>query len=84
MVEEYYQQIGHAGCDGLAAECHMFVSNGDFDRYKGDFYVGGLMGEAKDAMLKSIDALRTFALDVETCCRKALLNFFQETPSFGE
>jgi ATP-dependent DNA helicase RecQ/Werner syndrome ATP-dependent helicase len=83
-VEEYYQQIGRAGRDGLPAECLMFVSDGDFDRYKGDFYVGGLRGEAKDAMLKSVDALRNFALDVETCRRKALLNFFQETPSFGE
>ena len=38
-VEEYYQQIGRAGRDGLPAECLMFVSDGDFDRYKGDFYV---------------------------------------------
>jgi ATP-dependent DNA helicase RecQ/Werner syndrome ATP-dependent helicase len=83
-VEEYYQQIGRAGRDGLKAECLMFVSDGDFDRYKGDFYVGGLRGQAKDAMLKSIDALRTFSLDVETCRRKALLNFFHEVPSFGE
>ena len=83
-VEEYYQQIGRAGRDGLNAECIMFVSDGDFDRYKSDFYVGGLTGSAKEATLNSIDSLRKYALDMEKCRRKALLDFFQETSAFGE
>lgn len=83
-VEEYYQQIGRAGRDGLPAECLMFVSDGDFDKYKSDFYVGNLQGELKANMLKSVDTLKSFALDPIKCRRKALLDFFQETSSFGE
>ena len=62
----------------------MFVNDGDFDKYKGDFYVGGLKGEAKENMLKSVDTLRSFALNVEKCRRKALLDFFREESPFGE
>lgn len=83
-VEEYYQQIGRAGRDGLKAECLLFFSDGDFDKYKSDFYLKNLHGPAKDAMIKNIDSLRSFAVDAETCRRKALLNFFQETPTFGD
>ena len=83
-VEEYYQQIGRAGRDGLPAECLMFVSDGDFDKYKSDFYVGNLQGEQKANMLKSVDTLKSFALDPIKCRRKALLDFFHEESSFGE
>ena len=83
-VEEYYQQIGRAGRDGLAAECTMFVSPNDFDKYNSDFYLGNLSGQAKDAVLASIAALKKFSLDGLTCRRKALLEFFSETPKFGD
>lgn len=62
----------------------MFCSDGDFDKYKSDFYVGGLAGEAKANLLNSIDSLKSFALDPLKCRRKALLDFFQEEASFGE
>jgi superfamily II DNA helicase RecQ len=62
----------------------MYVSESDFDKYKSDFYLGGLRGPAKDAVLASIDALKSFSLDTSTCRRRALLDFFQEVPSFGK
>jgi hypothetical protein len=83
-IEEYYQQIGRAGRDGLKAECFMFVSDGDFDRYKSDFYMGSLPVHARQAAEASLNSLRNFALDSQTCRRKTLLNFFAETPAFGE
>lgn len=83
-MEEYYQQIGRAGRDGLAAECTMFVAPGDFDKYNSDFYLGNLSGQAKEAVLASIAALKKFSLDGLTCRRKALLEFFSESPKFGD
>lgn len=61
----------------------MWIAEADFDKYKSDFYLGGLHGPAKEAVVGSIDALRKYALDSSNCRRKALLDFFQEIPSFG-
>ncbi|KAL7562380.1 hypothetical protein ACA910_020720 [Epithemia clementina (nom. ined.)] len=83
-VEEYFQQIGRAGRDGLEATCHMMVSEGDFDRYMGDFYLGQLQGQALEATKRSIKSLRAFALDSEMCRRKGLLDYFGQTSPFGE
>lgn len=83
-MEEYYQQIGRAGRDGLPSDVCMFVNDNDFDKYYGDFYMGLLPAEAKQAMEVSLNALKKYALDPQTCRRKALLDYFVETPSFGE
>lgn len=83
-VEEYYQQIGRAGRDGLSAECIMAFSEGDFDRYKSDFYLGNLTPEARKATEASTTRLRKFALDSVSCRRKQLLMYFDEAPPFGD
>ena len=62
----------------------MYVSEGDFDKYKSGFYLGNLGGAAKEAVLHSIGSLKSYALDSSKCRRKALLEFFSETPSFGD
>lgn len=83
-VEEYYQQMGRAGRDGVPAEVIMYADSHDFVKYKDDFYLGGLSGEAKMATVHSMDALRNFAMSTDGCRRAALLNFFDEIPSFGK
>lgn len=62
----------------------MYADSHDFVKYKDDFYLGGLSGEAKMATVHSMDALRDFAMNTDGCRRAALLNFFDEVPSFGK
>lgn len=83
-MEEYYQQIGRAGRDGVVADCVMYVAENDFDRYNSEFYLGKLSGQALQATKDSMQALRNYALNMEKCRRKALLDYFEEAASFGE
>ncbi|KAL7497312.1 hypothetical protein ACHAWT_005759 [Skeletonema menzelii] len=82
-VEEYYQQMGRAGRDGLSAECTMYANLSEFSKFKGEFYIGSLQGEAKEAIIRSMDALKDFAMSTDGCRRASLLEFFGEKPSFG-
>lgn len=82
-VEEYYQQIGRAGRDGLEAYCTMYCNSADFEPFKGDFYLGGLSTQVKQAQIQSIDSLRSYAMSDDSCRRADLLKFFGETPIFG-
>ena len=76
--EEYYQQIGRAGRDGLPSECLMICSDTDFTKYHDDFYMGDKSAEAKTSALESLERLREFARDFSSCRRKKILEFFEE------
>jgi len=62
----------------------MYCNSADFDRYKDDFYLGGLSTSVRSNQEMSIDSLRRFAMSDEVCRRAELLKFFHEEPSFGE
>ena len=83
--EEYYQQVGRAGRDGVASECVLFHGGGaDFGRYQDDFYLKDYTDDtAKKEVVSSTVALKDFCLS-STCCRRAkVMEFFDEKPSFA-
>lgn len=76
--------MGRASRDGLFGECILYCDMNDFNKYKSGFYLDKLSGEAKEATIKSMDALRDFCMKEDVCRRKALMGFFEEVPSFGK
>lgn len=75
-IEEYYQQIGRAGRDGLMSECLMLYSAGDMAMYKR--FLQDVEDEAvRSHMFIKIDQIFAFSNSTE-CRRKQLLYYFGE------
>jgi RecQ family ATP-dependent DNA helicase len=82
-MEEYYQQIGRAGRDGITSFVTLLYSDADFSKFSGDFYTRGLTHNSLQTQLNSTEKLKDFAIEREKCRRAMILEHFEETPKFA-
>lgn len=74
-IEEYYQEIGRAGRDGLASEALLLYSAGDIHRIR--FFFKDKSDDESFKAEKLLQAMIDYA-QYRTCRRKFLLNYFGE------
>jgi ATP-dependent DNA helicase RecQ len=75
-IENYYQEIGRAGRDGMRAECLLLFSPGDIGKMKP--FINGKEGPEKRAAWFQLQAMLRFA-ESDVCRRIPLLGYFGET-----
>lgn len=74
-IEEYYQEIGRAGRDGLASEALLLYSAGDIHRIR--FFFKDKSDDESFKAEKLLQAMIDYA-QCRTCRRKFLLSYFGE------
>jgi ATP-dependent DNA helicase RecQ len=79
-IENYYQEIGRAGRDGLFAHCLLFYSYSDAAKIS--YFIDQKEGNEKRVAIQHLNDIVRYAEDELTCRRKPLLNYFGESAAF--
>ncbi len=81
-IENYYQETGRAGRDGLAADAWMAYGHGDVIKSRRLLDLNPTPAPVRQAALNRLDALLKLC-ETTTCRRAQLLQYFGETPNFS-
>ena len=79
-IENYYQETGRAGRDGLSSDCVLFFSEGD--RAKQEYFIQQMTGDARESAERQLQQMVEYGR-LGTCRRKYLLAYFGE-PMAGD